>query len=48
MSFWEDLSSTTKGYIAIAGVLIVVLIAFRACTGETLSDPPQLDRKQAR
>jgi hypothetical protein len=48
MSFWEDLSSTTKGYIGIAVALIVLAIAFRACTGQGISDPPQQPRTQQR
>ena len=48
MSFWEDLSSATKGYIGIAVVLIVLAIAFRACIGQGISDPPQEQRTQPR
>jgi hypothetical protein len=48
MSFWEDLSSTTKGYIGIAVTLIVLALAFRACMGQGLSDPPQRQRTQQR
>jgi hypothetical protein len=46
MSFWEDLSSATKGYIAVAAVLMVLAIGFRACTGQGLSDPPQRQRNE--
>jgi hypothetical protein len=46
MSFWEDLSSTTKGYIAIAAVLMLLALAVRACTGQGVSDAPQRQRNE--
>lgn len=31
MSFWEDLSPAVKGYLGIAAVLIVLILAYRSC-----------------
>jgi hypothetical protein len=41
MSFWEDLSASTKRYVIIAVVLVASLVAFRSCAGpETGAAPP--------
>lgn len=32
VSFWEDLSPAVKGYVSIALVLIVLLIAYKSCS----------------
>jgi hypothetical protein len=48
MSFWEDLSPAVKGYLGIAAVLLVLVLAFRACTGQGGPDAPQTPRTQQR
>lgn len=40
MSFWEDLSPAVKSYLGIAAVLVVLLIAYRSCSGPDADAPP--------
>lgn len=40
MSFWEDLSPAVKGYLGIAVVLILLVLAYRSCSESEDSAPP--------
>jgi hypothetical protein len=45
MSFWEDLSSATKGYLAIAAALIVLVVLYRSCSSGGGDDAPSPSKR---